>query len=98
MAESTCKFYLILCTTCLNFSYVYIRVLTLVKYISMLEGLNKIFFFCTIIETFIPGCYHYLLMDRSLNAVKLRIYGSSVIKITLREPRFPDNHDYEFDD
>ena len=33
-----------------------------------------------------------LFVDASLNAVKLRIFGSSVIKTTLREPRFPDTH------
>ena len=31
-----------------------------------------------------------LFVDGFLNAVKLRIYGSSVIKAILREPRFPD--------
>ena len=31
-----------------------------------------------------------LFADGSLNAVKLRIYGSSVIEAILREPRFPD--------
>ena len=31
-----------------------------------------------------------LFVDGYLNAVKLRIYGSSVIKAILREPRFPD--------
>ena len=33
-----------------------------------------------------------LFVDGSLNAVKLRIDGSSVIKAILREPRFPDTH------
>ena len=31
-----------------------------------------------------------LFVDGSLNAVKLRIYGSSGIKAILREPQFPD--------
>ena len=31
-----------------------------------------------------------LFVDGSLYAVKLRIYGSSVIKTIIREPRFPD--------
>ena len=34
-----------------------------------------------------------LFVGGSLNAVKLRIDGSSVIKAILREPRFPDNVD-----
>ena len=33
-----------------------------------------------------------LFVDGSLNAVKLRIYGSSVIKTIIREPRFPDSY------
>ena len=33
-----------------------------------------------------------LFIDGSLNAVKLQIYGSSMIKTILREPRFPDSN------
>ena len=80
MAESTCKFYIILCTTCLP---------TLVKYISMLEGLNKIFIFLYYYLDFYSLVLR-LFIDGSLNAVKLQIYGSSVIKTILREPWFPD--------
>ena len=32
-----------------------------------------------------------LFVGGSLNAVKVRIYGSSVIKTIIREQRFPDN-------
>ena len=33
-----------------------------------------------------------LFIDGSLNAVKLRIHGSSVIKTMIGEPQFPDNN------
>ena len=63
---------------------------TLVKYIFMLEGLNKIFiFFVQLSRLLFPVLR--LFVDGFLNAVKLRIYGSSVIKTILRELRFPDN-------
>ena len=75
VAESTCKNYIIFCTTCLP---------TLVKYISMLEGLNKIFFLLYYYRDFYSPVLR-LFINGSLNAVKLRIY-TSVIKTIFEKP------------
>ena len=65
----------------------------------MLEGLNKILISFVLLSRLLLRLFvsiiYYLLrlfIDGSLNAVKLLIYGSSVIKTILREPRFPDKY------
>ena len=63
VAVSTYKFYIIFCTQ---------RLHTLVSIFSCLEGLN-IFYFCTIIETFIPRVT--IICWWISQCVKLRIYG-----------------------
>ena len=65
-------------------------ILQLSIYFPCLEGLNNCFFFVQLSRLLFPVLR--LFVDGSLNAVKLRIYGSSVIKTIyiLREPRFPD--------
>ena len=60
MAESTCKFYIIFCTTYLP---------TLVKYVSMLEGLNKSFSFVLLSRLLFPGVT-IIFVDGSLDEGK----------------------------
>ena len=89
VAESTCKNYNIFYTTCLP---------TLVKYISMLNGLKKIIFFCTIIYRLLfPGVMIiYWWISQCSKATNLWIVcDQGCIKRTPVYWQYKNNHDVD---